>query len=72
MGLLFPGADDNASGSASVMEAGKAFAALVRKPKRSVVVALFGGEELGSRARPGSPTTSPGLSTRSRACSTST
>jgi hypothetical protein len=34
MGLLFPGADDNASGSATVMEAAKAFA-------------LFGGEELG-------------------------
>jgi len=47
MGLLFPGADDNASGSATSMEAGKAFAALVRKPKRSVVIALFGGEELG-------------------------
>jgi hypothetical protein len=47
MGLLFPGADDNASGSATSMEAGKAFAALARKPKRSVVVALFGGEELG-------------------------
>jgi hypothetical protein len=47
MGLLFPGADDNASGSATCMEAGKAFAALVRKPKRSVVIALFGGEEMG-------------------------
>src|SRR4030042_2995998 len=47
MGLLFPGADDNASGSATSMEAGKAFASLVRKPKRSVVIALFGGEELG-------------------------
>jgi hypothetical protein len=47
MGLLFPGADDNASGSATSMEAGKAFAALSRKPKRSIVIALFGGEELG-------------------------
>ena len=47
MGLLFPGADDNASGSATVMEAGKAMAALVHKPKRSIVIALFGGEELG-------------------------
>jgi len=47
MGLLFPGADDNASGSATVMEAAKAFAATGRKPKRSVVFALFGGEELG-------------------------
>jgi len=47
LGLLFPGADDNASGSATSMEAGKALAALARKPKRSVVIALFGGEELG-------------------------
>jgi hypothetical protein len=47
MGLLFPGADDNASGSATSMEAGKAFAALARKPKRSIVIALFGGEEMG-------------------------
>ena len=47
MGLLFPGADDNASGSATSMVAGKALAALARKPKRSIVIALFGGEELG-------------------------
>jgi Zn-dependent M28 family amino/carboxypeptidase len=47
MGLLFPGADDNASGSASCMVAGKALAGLARKPKRSIVIALFGGEELG-------------------------
>jgi hypothetical protein len=47
MGLLFAGADDNASGSATVMEIAKAFAALRPKPKRSVVFALFGGEELG-------------------------
>jgi len=47
LGLLFPGADDNASGCATSMEAGKAFAALARKPKRSIVIALFGGEELG-------------------------
>jgi len=47
MGLLFPGADDNGSGSASCMVAGKALAALARKPKRSIIIALFGGEELG-------------------------
>lgn len=47
MGLLFPGADDNASGSATVMAAGKAFASLARKPKRSILIVLFGGEELG-------------------------
>jgi hypothetical protein len=46
-GLLFPGANDNASGSASVMAAGRALAALSRKPRRSIVVALFGGEEMG-------------------------
>ncbi len=47
MGLLFPGADDNASGSATVMEIAKAYAGLAQKPKRSVVFVLFGGEELG-------------------------
>lgn len=47
MGLLFPGADDNASGSAVVMEIAEAFSKLGRKPKRSVVFALFGGEEMG-------------------------
>ncbi|MBN1222198.1 MAG: M20/M25/M40 family metallo-hydrolase [Candidatus Aminicenantes bacterium] len=46
-GLLFNGADDNASGSAVVMEMAKAFSKLKRKPKRSVVFALFGGEEMG-------------------------
>ena len=47
MGLLFAGADDNASGSATVMEIARAFAALGRKSKRSVVFVLFGGEEMG-------------------------
>ncbi|MEN6310701.1 MAG: M20/M25/M40 family metallo-hydrolase [Acidobacteriota bacterium] len=47
LGLLFAGADDNASGSATVMEIAKAFAALGRKPKRSVLFVLFGGEEMG-------------------------
>lgn len=47
MGLLFPGADDNASGSATVMEMAEAFAKTKRRPKRSVVFVLFGGEEMG-------------------------
>ncbi len=47
IGLLFPGADDNASGSAAVMEIAEAFTKLGKKPKRSVVFALFGGEEKG-------------------------
>jgi len=47
MGFLFPGANDNASGSASVMEIAQAFSELKRKPKRSVAFVLFGGEEMG-------------------------
>jgi hypothetical protein len=47
MGMLFAGADDNASGSATVMEIARAFAKLEAKPKRSVVFVLFGGEEQG-------------------------
>ena len=47
VGLLFPGANDNGSGSAVVMEIAEAFSKLKRKPKRSVVFALFGGEESG-------------------------
>ncbi len=47
MGLLFPGANDNASGSAVVMEVAEAFARLKKRPKRSVVFVLFGGEEMG-------------------------
>lgn len=47
MGLLFAGANDNASGSAVVMEIAEAFSKLEKKPKRSVVFVLFGGEEMG-------------------------
>ncbi|HEY3383140.1 MAG TPA: M20/M25/M40 family metallo-hydrolase [Vicinamibacterales bacterium] len=43
----YPGANDNASGTAVAMEIGRAMALLDRKPKRSVVIALFGGEEMG-------------------------
>lgn len=47
MGMIFPGANDNASGSAVVMELARAFATASQKPKRSVVFVLFGGEEMG-------------------------
>jgi hypothetical protein len=47
LNMLFPGADDNASGSATVMEIARAFAALNPRPRRSVLFALFGGEEMG-------------------------
>jgi Zn-dependent M28 family amino/carboxypeptidase len=46
-GLLFPGANDNASGSAAVLELAKAFVKGGVKPKRSVVFVLFAGEEQG-------------------------
>ena len=46
-GLLFPGANDNASGSAAVIEIAKAFAKGGVKPKRSVIFVLFAGEEQG-------------------------
>jgi hypothetical protein len=47
LGLLFPGANDNASGSAVVMTVAKTFAATTPRPKRSVMFVLFGGEEMG-------------------------
>lgn len=45
--VLHPGASDNASGSAVVMGLAHAFSRLKKKPKRSVIFALFGAEELG-------------------------
>ncbi|MBI4881294.1 MAG: M20/M25/M40 family metallo-hydrolase [Planctomycetes bacterium] len=47
LGLLFAGADDNASGSACVLQAARAASALERRPRRSLVFVLFGGEERG-------------------------
>lgn len=47
LGLLFPGANDNASGSAVVMTLARAFSIMNPKPKRSLMFVLFGGEELG-------------------------
>jgi hypothetical protein len=47
MGFVYPGADDNASGSATVMALARAFAGMSPKPKRSLVFILFGGEEMG-------------------------
>jgi Zn-dependent M28 family amino/carboxypeptidase len=47
LGILFPGADDNASGSAMVMEIARAFALSGIRPKRTLAFVLFGGEEMG-------------------------
>ena len=49
-GKLFPGADDNASGTAAVMEIAEAFAVLAEqsiRPQRSIVFTLFDAEEWG-------------------------
>lgn len=45
--VYFPGANDNASGAAAVLRLAEAFQAAGRAPRRSVVFALFAGEESG-------------------------
>lgn len=44
---IYNGANDDGSGTVSVMEVASAFAAQKERPKRSIVFALFFGEELG-------------------------
>ncbi len=44
---LNPGADDNASGSAALLEAARAAAAVRPRPRRTIAFVWFGGEELG-------------------------
>jgi len=46
-GKLYPGADDNASGVAALIEIVRALAGLEVKPKRTVVAAFWTGEEEG-------------------------
>lgn len=46
-GLYFPGANDNASGSAAVLRLAEAFTRADRRPARPVVFVLFAGEESG-------------------------
>ncbi len=46
--LLFPGANDDGSGSAIVLAVAEAFAAVGVRPKRSVVFVLFASEEQGT------------------------
>ncbi len=45
--VLLAGADDNASGSATVLEIARAASGLRPRPRRSLVFVLFGGEEEG-------------------------
>jgi len=46
-GQVFGGADDNASGSAAVLELARAFQNLEEKPKRTILFILFTAEEKG-------------------------
>ncbi len=46
-GLLFAGADDNASGTAVLLEVARVLHAMPVKPKRSIVLISFSGEEQG-------------------------
>jgi len=46
-GGLHPGADDDGSGTVGVVELARAFASAAVKPKRTLVFALFTGEEKG-------------------------
>jgi hypothetical protein len=46
-GTLFPGALDNASGSADILATARALAASGIKPARTVIFVFFGGEECG-------------------------
>jgi hypothetical protein len=46
-GLIWPGADDNASGTAALLELAEAFGNGRPAPQRSIVLAAFAGEEKG-------------------------
>ncbi|MFQ5676821.1 MAG: M20/M25/M40 family metallo-hydrolase [bacterium] len=46
-GKIFNGADDNASGTAGMLEIAEAFSESPTKPKRSILFAAFSAEELG-------------------------
>ena len=51
-GLLFPGADDNASGTALLLEVARLLTSMSERPKRSILFVSFSGEErdlLGSK-----------------------
>ena len=59
VGLIHPGADDNASGTAGVLELARAFSRLPQSPRRSILFAFWDAEEkgmLGSRHWVDNPT----------------
>jgi len=44
---IYPGADDNASGCAAILEIAQAFQSLEKKPLRSLLFLWVSGEEIG-------------------------
>jgi hypothetical protein len=46
-GMIFPGADDNASGTAGMLETAEAFAGAGKRPRRTLVFVAFVAEEMG-------------------------
>ena len=46
-GTIYPGADDNASGTSGVLELARAFSHMPHAPKRSILFICFDGEEKG-------------------------
>ncbi len=46
---IYNGADDNASGTVTLMALAKVFGGMEVKPKRSIIFAAFSGEEMGMR-----------------------
>ena len=58
-GTIYPGADDNASGTSGVLELARAFSAMPTAPRRSILFTCFDGEEkglLGSKHWTANPT----------------
>jgi hypothetical protein len=58
-GTIYPGADDNASGTSAVLELARAFSSMPVAPRRSILFICFDGEEkglLGSRHWTANPT----------------
>ncbi len=45
--IYFPGANDNASGSAALLQIAREFSKAQKKPKRSIIFVFFAGEEQG-------------------------
>ncbi|OQW35452.1 MAG: hypothetical protein A4E19_01435 [Nitrospira sp. SG-bin1] len=45
-GILFPGADDNASGTAVIVEVARALTTVAARPSRTILFVSFSGEEL--------------------------